>query len=115
MEARPELLAWLLVGHLAGDYLFQTAWMAEGKAGRWLPLFLHSAVYTLCIVIVSLPVGGLSPRGVLVIFLAHLVLDQRRLVAWWAGKICRADQHSWLGVMIDQSWHALVLALASLL
>jgi hypothetical protein len=39
----------LLIGHFVGDFLFQTAWMADGKKKRIVHLIVHAAVYTLCI------------------------------------------------------------------
>lgn len=39
----------LLLGHLIGDFLLQTSWMAENKAKHILPLLVHSLVYTVSI------------------------------------------------------------------
>lgn len=108
------MLAWLLVGHMVGDYLLQTSWMADNKASRWWPLLVHASVYTICIWVISLPAGGLSYRGLLLVFLAHLVLDRRGAVAWWVRTICGADHLPWMLTVVDQSWHLLVLAAAAL-
>jgi hypothetical protein len=114
MPENPHLLSWLLVGHLVGDYLLQTAWMADRKAEQWLPLLVHAAVYTLCVWLSSLPAGGLGPRGLALVFAAHLVVDRRRAVAWWVRNVCRAERVPGMFLAVDQSWHALVLALAVL-
>ncbi|MGI6490940.1 MAG: DUF3307 domain-containing protein [Pelotomaculum sp.] len=109
------LFSWLLLGHLVGDFLFQNRWMAEGKANRWLPLLVHSLVYTATVTVCALAAGGLTWRGILIIFLAHLVLDRRVFVNWWAKNITQSQDVPWLVIMIDQSWHIVILAVATLI
>ncbi|MHB1125624.1 MAG: DUF3307 domain-containing protein [Bacillota bacterium] len=115
MNMRADLLVWLIVGHMAGDYLFQTRWMANNKTRDWSPLLVHSTVYTGLVWLFSLPPGGIGPGGVLLVLISHLVLDRRRAVAWWTRTICQADDLPWMLMVVDQSWHLLVLALASLI
>lgn len=115
MPTPTELLPWLLAGHMAGDYLVQTAWMADNKARQWLPLLVHVAVYTACIYLFSLPAGGLGAAGLALVFATHIVLDRRRSVAWWVRTVCQADDLPWMLVVVDQSWHVVVLAVASML
>jgi hypothetical protein len=110
-----NLFAWLLVGHLVGDFLLQTRWMAEGKTARWWPLLAHSTVYTGAVALLALPAGGLSWRGLALVFLAHLVLDRRRFVQFWVRRVTGAAGVPWLVIMTDQSWHIVVLAAATLL
>ncbi len=107
--------AWLLVGHLVGDFLLQNRWMAEGKTARWLPLLVHSTVYTITVTVFAMAAGGLTWRGVLIVFLAHLVLDRRVFVNWWAKNITQAQDVPWLIIMVDQSWHIVILTLATLI
>lgn len=107
------LFEWLLVGHLVGDYLLQTRWMAEKKAEEWYPLVVHCAVYTAAVFLLALPAGGLSPPAAALIFFGHLLLDKRAFVNFWAHKITCSENSSWLKIMIDQSWHVIVLALAA--
>ena len=38
-----------LIGHLMGDFLLQTGWMARQKKTRWAPLLAHALVYALAI------------------------------------------------------------------
>lgn len=115
MAENPHLLSWLLVGHLVGDYLLQTAWMADRKAEQWLPLVVHGAVYTLSVWLLSLPAGGLSHRGLAVVFVTHLIVDRRQAVGWWVRNVCRAQHLPWMFMVVDQSWHALTLAAAALI
>ncbi len=107
-----NLLSWLLVGHFAGDYLLQTRWMAEEKTRRLFPLFVHGAVYTAAVLLVSLPAGGLSSVSVIIIFIGHIILDNRTFVKWWVRTVNGKESPRWMALAVDQSWHLIVLALA---
>jgi hypothetical protein len=114
------MLAWLLVGHLAGDFLLQNRWMAENKSARLLPLLAHSAVYACAVWLASLPCGGLGVRGVLLVFASHVALDNRKFVTWWCERVtrCGATESASSGFLVfaaDQAWHAVFLAVASAL
>lgn len=109
------LFDWLLVGHFAGDFIFQTRWMADKKDKEILPLITHSTVYTITIALLALLAGGLSWRGIGLIFICHLILDQRTFVDYWATKVNGNTNINWLKITLDQSWHILVLALATLI
>lgn len=105
----------LLIGHLIGDYLFQTNWMAMNKAKKWIPLLVHSCVYTLCVSIVAyFGFGGLSPLAIAFIFVGHVFLDRRTFVAWWAENImgAKAKEAAWLKIVADQVFHVIVLAIS---
>ena len=109
------MLSWLLVGHLVGDYLFQTRWMAERKTAFFSALAAHSAVYACAVWLASLPAGGLNFAGLLLVFLSHVVIDRRDFVLWWCRRITRSDSSAWLVIMADQALHCVILALACLL
>ncbi|MDA8213383.1 MAG: DUF3307 domain-containing protein [Clostridia bacterium] len=107
------LFDWLLVGHLVGDYLLQNRWMAVGKLKFWAPLLVHSAVYTLTVALLALFSEGLTWPAVALIFLAHVALDRRGFVKFWAERLTGAADLPWLVIMVDQAWHIVVLALAT--
>ncbi|MGE5613926.1 MAG: DUF3307 domain-containing protein [Bacillota bacterium] len=109
------ILAWLLVGHIAGDFLLQNRWMAGNKSTKLLPLLVHTSVYTAAVALFAFLGGGINVLGYPVLFVAHLVLDRRGFVLWWSKMITKSDDTPWLLMMIDQSWHAVVLALVCLL
>jgi hypothetical protein len=109
-----QLFNWLLVGHFVGDYIFQTSWM-QRKTKEFLPLLVHSVVYTSAVALLALLAGGLSWWGIGLIFLSHLVLDQRKFIDFWARTITGTANIEWLKIMLDQSWHILILGLATLL
>ena len=110
-----NLFTWMIVGHMAGDFLLQTAWMAEKKEAELKPLLAHCFIYTASVAIFTLPVGGISIASIVLIFLGHLIIDNRKLVHLWAKHVSGADGNTWLKVVQDQSWHVIVLAVATLL
>jgi hypothetical protein len=110
-----EILAWLLVGHIAGDFLLQNRWMAENKSTKLLPLLAHTSVYTATVALFACLGGGIHVLGYPVLFVTHLILDRRGFVLWWSKTVTKSDDTPWLLLMIDQSWHAVVLALICLL
>lgn len=104
----------LLVGHLIGDFLFQTAWMAWYKQSRWAPLLAHVVTYTAIVTAVGLWHGGLSIWAVMLIFITHLWIDRGSLVRWWARTIqgVARPEDAWLRIVTDQIFHIVVLAAA---
>lgn len=110
-----KLFDWLLVGHFVGDFILQTRWMADKKAKQILPLITHSAVYTIIVALFALLADGLSWWGIGLIFISHVILDQRTFIDFWAAKINGNTNIDWLKITLDQSWHILILALTTLI
>jgi hypothetical protein len=71
----------LALGHMAGDYVLQSSWMATEKTQRWAPALAHAAVYTAC----YLPATR-SVLALVVIGGTHAVIDRYRLARYlvWA-------------------------------
>lgn len=91
----------------------QNRWMAENKSRRFLPLFLHSIVYSAVVGVFSLPAGGVNISGMAIIFFSHIILDRRTVVQWWLTNINKSPDIFWLQVMVDQTFHLLILALVT--
>ena len=108
------MLAWLIAGHMIGDYLLQNKWMAENKAKKLSALLVHTAVYTVAVWVASQGAGGLRWLGILLIFVSHSLLDNRKFVTWWCKYITRSDPAIYLAMMTDQAWHIVVLMLVCL-
>jgi hypothetical protein len=100
----------LLLGHLAGDFLFQTSWMAREKITNLAALLLHSIVYTIFIGIAATLAGRLTWPALLTAFLGHVIIDNRVLTSFWIKTISKTDE-KWLLIVIDQSWHVILLGL----
>ena len=77
-----------LFGHLIGDYLLQSKWMALTKARPGAEGFkactIHVAIYT---VAVCALVGTLSPLFALAVFVPHWIIDRWSLASPWLKMI----------------------------
>lgn len=105
---------YLLIGHLIGDFLLQTSWMAKNKATKWLPLLAHVAVYTVVVSVVGILSGGLSLAAIALIFFSHIVLDRKTFVTFWVRKVqtAKGSEQAWLCIVADQIFHIIILAIA---
>lgn len=105
---------YLLIGHLIGDFLLQTSWMAKNKATKWLPLLVHVAVYTVVVSVFGFFSGGLSLAAIALIIISHIVLDRRTFVAFWVRRVqtAKGPEQAWLGIVADQIFHIIILAIA---
>lgn len=83
-----------LVLHALGDYVLQSDWMAREKTRRWLPAFIHAAVY-------ALPFLVLRPSllAFAVILATHAAIDRLRLarfVCWAKNRLApRSEWSRW--------------------
>lgn len=104
----------LLIGHLIGDFLLQTSWMAKYKATKWLPLLTHVTIYTAVIALFGEFSGGLSLPALLIVFLGHIVLDRKTFVMFWVERVqmAKGPEKVWLSIMADQIFHIILLAIA---
>lgn len=115
-----SLFDWLLVAHLAGDFLLQTDGMASNKGQSWQWMIKHVAVYMAVVTPVliiyaalhSTP-GGLMAAALLFILVTHVALDRRGFTAWWMRLVGVANDKAWISVVVDQVFHILTLALVA--
>jgi|GEM_PF-539146 len=127
-----EVFLAFLACHLAGDFLFQTDWQATTKVGGLgrnpvarRALLAHLATYTLSFAPALIWIGielGVVPALIttVVIFLPHLITDDRRLVFAWMRRVKGTGDPEGLGmagiaVAVDQSVHLICLFLTALL
>ncbi len=113
-----------LLAHLAGDYLFQSRWMATFKVERWWPAVVHGVVYTLPFLLLTTEFLALAVIGS-----THILIDRFRLgklLQWLVDRIGPRDGwtswtefrdhnggkpeylHFWLMVINDNTLHLLI-------
>ena len=123
-----EVFIVLLVSHLAGDFLLQTEWQALNKAGglgRSLEarraLRNHALTYTLAYV-PGLVWIGVERSPVLAVGLAllvtipHVIVDDGRLLTRWLHTVKHSPEPApGLRIMVDQSFHLVLLLPVALL
>jgi hypothetical protein len=115
-----SLFDWLLLGHLAGDFLFQTDSMARHKPQNWRWMLGHVSLYMVTITVIitayglshTLPVWA-PVTAWLFIFASHLILDRRSFTAYWMRLVGASPDHPWLPIVVDQIFHLITLALVA--
>lgn len=115
-----SLFDWLLVGHLVGDFLFQTDDMAREKIKSWTWLLRHVSLYMVWPTAVLIAYTFLHDLAywslalaVIFLFGTHLVLDRRHFTAWWMGMVHIKPDHPWLPIVVDQVFHLVTLAIVA--
>ncbi|MCS6825746.1 MAG: DUF3307 domain-containing protein [Caldilinea sp.] len=111
-----SLFAWLLIGHLIGDWMLQNDWMARYKRGRWWSseCIVHCVVYSVSVVLAAWWGGrGLVSELQLVtafpfLLFSHWLIDGFNLAAWW-GRVVNQTQTDFVRIMVDQTMHLIVL------
>jgi hypothetical protein len=115
-----NLFDWLVVGHLAGDFLLQSDNMARRKGQQWTWMFWHVGIYMLVLGVVLVGYALSTPMPFVSLFLAwlfllvsHIVLDRRGLTQGWMRLVGMSSNHSWLPIVVDQVFHILTLAIVA--
>jgi Protein of unknown function (DUF3307) len=114
--------AWLLLGHLVGDWLLQNDWMAKGKRRGFFTRagIVHFCLYTATVMTMLWlsDARGLGAALSLVlaatVFISHWLIDATDVVRWWM-RFHRQSELEVVRLMVDQTLHLLVLALVAVL
>jgi uncharacterized protein DUF3307 len=117
-----EIFAVFAMCHLVGDFALQTEWQAQHKRGGLGPdptarraLVTHVTTYTLAFVPALIwlwdSIGGAALAVAAVIFATHLIQDDGRLIASYMRvvKNTTAEGRTLVAVMVDQTFHMLLL------
>jgi hypothetical protein len=102
---------WLLVGHLVGDFLFQSDRMAQ-KEHRFSALGIHVLVYSLVqgvLLAFLAPSAAVWAACVGWLLVTHALLDTRRPVRFWMRALGVSADHPWLSIVFDQVFHVVTL------
>lgn len=107
-----ELLIWGTALHLVIDWLFQSEWMADHKPDLRHPAgYVHAGLHGLALAVIF------PAPAALALALAHLLIDTRRPLQWWA-RVCTQPQDGPIALTIhiwrDQALHVATIAVAAL-
>ena len=107
-----DTLTLAIIGHLVGDYLLQTDWMAQNKKLRSWPCLAHCFVWTVCVGAFS----GLGPAALGFLFACHFIQDRTHIVKWWMTLrwkdqtgFTQAPFAPWSLIVVDNVWHLVQL------
>ena len=99
----------LMIGHLLGDFYFQTNKLAEKKRISLRYTFLHSLLYSIIMFVVILLITGMYKKYIsfiLIIGLSHFVVDGIKNIVYKKASI---EKHKLLLFVIDQIVHIIIL------
>ncbi len=115
-----SLFDWLLVGHLAGDFLLQTEGMARNKTQSWSWMLKHISLYmaVMTVLIVAYALSHPLPFWLLVLALlligsTHVLLDRRGFTRTWMRLFGVPADHGWMPIVMDQVFHLVILAVVA--
>lgn len=113
MGVQMNTLAFAIVGHMAGDYLLQNDWMAQGKKVSSLICAIHAAIWTAAVA--AFAGWWASPLAIVVLFVTHFAQDRGGFVTWWMRlirqpKFLAPPMSPWSIIVCDNAWHLVVLA-----
>jgi hypothetical protein len=115
-----NLFEWLLVGHLAGDFLLQSDRMAKYKEGQWSWMLRHVGIYMSVLGAVLAGYALSTPLPFWPVFAmwlfllgSHIVLDRRWFAQHWMRMVGMSSDHPWLPIVVDQVFHILTLAIVA--
>ncbi len=100
----------LFLTHFISDWMFQTSWESMNKSKQFLPLFVHCSVYT----VFFIPIFYFLKINMLLLillFVSHMILDNRKFLFWWLHNIKRTKQKD----VGDITWTILVIAMDQIL
>jgi len=118
-----ELFIRFFLGHLIGDYLIQTSYMAlNKKAAGWrghIACVCHCLTYTIAVCLMLWTFNWLVW---VLVFISHFIIDRSKFVAWWMDKVkgltfekenssgpFAVSIFSFLLIVVDNSFHFLFM------
>lgn len=105
-----EYLFLLLLGHVLGDFYFQTEKIAEAKEKKYTGVLLHSLEYLFAIVVTILPVISLDMLlAAAYLSIIHFVIDTAKYVLLKTKKISKNGKT----FVIDQVLHVLSILITA--
>lgn len=105
----------IILGHMIGDYLFQSDWMAINKKAKGLKGLVacvtHCFIWALSVYLLGF--RDTSQYNVLIfalLFLSHFVLDRTNFVKWYCNKTrIMPNPAVWKLIIVDNTLHLLMV------
>ena len=109
----------MLIGHLMGDFMFQTDAMAmqKAKSSKW--CMIHSIEYTICVTLAIMFRGYLSLWIPIIVFISHYPIDRYSVGRWWCENYKKMDCSGFSGpipiiicIVVDNTIHLVLMTIA---
>ena len=111
-----------IVGHLVGDYLLQTDWMAKNKKRDSFPCLVHCYLWTISVMFFSGWTNLIEWNRLLavtvfwILFLTHFIQDRTQIIVWWMrlkwkdqSEFTKYPMAPWSLVVVDNVWHIVTI------
>jgi hypothetical protein len=103
-----ETLSLAFLGHLVGDYILQTDWMAKNKKNQTIPCLIHCTLWAGSVALFT----GWGWVPFIVLLVVHYIQDRTTLVRQWMnlvgqGQFATGPYAPWSMVIIDNTFHLL--------
>jgi hypothetical protein len=103
----------IIIGHLIGDYLFQSDWMALNKKSKsyegLLTCIIHSLIWTVFVYLF----GFYTTNDVIIfllLFISHFILDRWNFVKWFLNTFrIMPNPTLWKIIIVDNTLHLLMV------
>ena len=110
--------SWLLVGHMVGDWLLQSDWMAREKKQSFFSKagMTHFVLYTTVVMGMVWLIYGDEKSSVFyltvgaLIFTSHWLIDATTIVERWMQFYGQDSNRDFMRIIVDQTMHLVVLA-----
>lgn len=104
----------LLIGHLLGDYVFQSDWMANNKKKKGIDGFLvcsiHCLIWSLFVYLSAF--SNHSLFIVIVLFISHFIIDRTNMIKIYLNFFrIMPNPSTWKIIVVDNSIHLLCIYL----
>ena len=111
-----ETLLCALIGHLVGDYLLQTDWMALNKKKSSIACTVHCLMWLLSVGLFSGWVWTAPLWVAPFLYVTHYLQDRTGIILWWM-KLPWKDQTQfatgpcspWSIIVVDNVWHIVTI------
>ena len=111
----------IILGHLIGDYLLQSDWMALNKKQKNIKgLFaciIHCLIWTISVYLFAFHnVTTYKLLAFILIFLSHFILDRSNFVKWYCNTTkIMPNPTIWKIILVDNTLHLLMLYILQLI
>ena len=108
-------LAFAIIGHMVGDYLLQSDYLAENKKKSSFVCAIHCLIWTLSVMTLA---GWWRWWVFPALFIPHFAQDRTGFVLWYmrtsgAKRFAEPPLAPWSLIVVDNTFHLLTLAVVA--
>lgn len=109
----------IILGHMIGDYLLQSDWMAINKKNKGFKGLIACIIHCIIWTISVYTLGFLNTHSLIIflmLFVSHFILDRTSFVKWYCNKTrIMPNPAFWKIILVDNTLHLTMVYLIYLL